>query len=274
MFLARRNSRCFSLLKETLPKGHFNLSKRVNFVAQGRICSIWKGAWGEFGWFLVRFVLLLPWTDSPPQPCDLLAGHRAWSLHSLQHILTLLLRTLWLAAPLAPGLAFQLPSSPVWQGRGCQETAQDAQLQEEGQTTRSPLAWRHCSLGALVSAWAQMLLAGSQSLVVYYQFPFHKRRLCLTEFSVMRSECLIPCISHGIEIVMMYKLVLYFKISLKVVSSCMIYWARKKNVQICFSLSYDKHIHSMLFEPELWLPAVLMIFCWDGRTRTHKSVAL
>lgn len=38
----------------------------------------------------------------------------------------------------------------------------------------------------------------------------------------------------------------------------MIYWARQKNAQICVSISYDKHIHSMLFEPELWLPAVLM----------------
>lgn len=35
----------------------------------------------------------------------------------------------------------------------------------------------------------------------------------------------------------------------------MIYWARQKNVQICISISYDKYIHSMLFEPELcwWL---------------------
>lgn len=123
MFLARRNAGCFSLLKETLPKGHFNLSLRGNLVAQGRGCSIWKEAWAELGWFLATFMLLLPWTDSPSQPCDLLAGHRAWSLHSLQRVLMLSgLRTLWLAAPLAPGLAFQLPSSPVWQGRGCQET--------------------------------------------------------------------------------------------------------------------------------------------------------
>lgn len=174
MFLARRNAGCFSLLKETLPKGHFNLSTRANLVAQGRGCSIWKEAWAEFGWFLVGFMLLLPWTDSPSQPRDLLAGHRAWSLHSLQHVLMLSLRALWLAAPLAPGLAFQLPSSPVRQGRCCQETAQDAQLQEEGHTKRSPLAWRHCSLRAVVSAWARMLLAGSHSLVLYYHFPFHK----------------------------------------------------------------------------------------------------
>lgn len=63
---------------------------------------------------------------------DWLAFSALWSVgrsqsmvftHSLQHVLMLSgLRTLWFAAPLAPGLAFQLPSSPVWQGRGCQET--------------------------------------------------------------------------------------------------------------------------------------------------------
>lgn len=214
MFLARRNAGCFSLLKETLPKGHFNLSLRGNLVAQGRGCSIWKEAWAELGWFLATFMLLLPWTDSPSQPCDLLAGHRAWSLHSLQRVLMLSgLRTLWLAAPLAPGLAFQLPSSPVWQGRGCQETGRMPSCRRKA-TKRSPLAWRHCSPRAVVSAWAQMLLAGSHALVLYYHFPFHKIPLYLTEFSVLRSQCLIPCISCGIEIIMMYKLVLYFKRSL------------------------------------------------------------
>lgn len=60
-----------------------------------------------------------------------------------------------------------------------------------------------------------MLLAGSQSPMVCYQFCFHKMPLYLTEFSVMRSEFLIPFMSHGIEVIMMYKLVLYFKRSLK-----------------------------------------------------------
>ena len=93
-------------------------------------------------------------------------------------------------------------------------TGQAAQLQKEGQAGRSPLAWKHCSKWAVVSVWAEMLLAGSHSLFIYYLFPFHKIPLQLTEFSVMRSECLIPRMSCGIKIIMMYKLVLHFERSL------------------------------------------------------------
>lgn len=50
----------------------------------------------------------LPWIESPPQPCDLLAAHRAWC----SHVLMPSPRALWLAAPLAPGLAFSCQAAP------------------------------------------------------------------------------------------------------------------------------------------------------------------
>lgn len=111
MFLARRNSRCFSLLIETLPKGHFRLSTRVNLVARGRRCSIWKGAWGEFGWFLVWFVLLCPGVSPLLSPviCWQLTEH---GVYALQHVLMPSPRAPWLAAPLAPGLAFSCQAAP------------------------------------------------------------------------------------------------------------------------------------------------------------------
>lgn len=175
----------------------------MSLVALGRGGSIWEWAWGEFGWLPVRLVSSAA-LDWPPSSASW-GGGRSQSV------------VLALSAACPHALTKDGDSLPSRTGiRGCQAalcnmavachgvTGQAAQLQEEGQTRRSPLAWRHCSRWAVVSAWAEVLLAESHSLFTYSLFLFFKIPLQLTEFWIMRSECLIPCMSCGIKIIMRY----------------------------------------------------------------------
>lgn len=185
MFLARRNSGCFKLLIETLPKGHFNLSTRVNIVAQGRRCSIWQGAWEEFGWFLARFVLLLPWTGSSPQPCDLLAAHRAWSLHS---------------AACLNALTEDSLACCTWAGIPAAKQPRVTRQRLSGDSAACPAAGGRTN--QRVSPWLEALQPQGCCICLGSDVAGW---ISVTEFSVTRSECFIPFISHGTEIIITYK---------------------------------------------------------------------